>query len=190
MQQRLLKIASNIIQDEIKAFTMTEDQWKRYNLLHPNAKRENHNIIPDKFISESGIRMTDSQKKMEELSNGIPPQRYKAATSGDTHWATLHKLSKDKNWQVRRGVAQNKNTRALTLHKLADDPDRDVRLAVAQNKKTSFKTLRKMSKDSDREIRELVKRHNKSTDRIREKIDNRKKENPIQFLERPKVIKK
>jgi hypothetical protein len=187
MQQRLFKIASKIIEDEIKSFTMTEDQWKRYNLLHPNAKKENHTIIPDNFESESGkIRMSDEQYELEEKAKGNPSERYNVARNEKTHWSTLHKMSKDKNWQVRRAVAQSKNTRSLTLHKLADDPDKEVRLAVAMNKKTSFRTLRKMSKDSDREVREAVKRHKKSTDRIREKIDNRKPESTINFLSRHK----
>lgn len=185
MRDRLLTIAFNIIKKEIKSFTMTEDQWKRYNLLHPNAKRENHTIIPDKFEGESGkIRMSERQRELEDRAKNNPSERWNVARNEDTHWSTLHKLSSDKNWQVRRAVAQNKNTRALTLHRMSSDPDKDVRLSVAKNKKTSIKTLKKMSRDKDSEVRNAVKLNKRTPEEVHEKMKKRKEESTINFLPR------
>ena len=44
-----MKIASKIASDfmnEKEAFDMTEREWEIYHKQHPNAKKENHNIIP------------------------------------------------------------------------------------------------------------------------------------------------
>ena len=54
MVKRIMKIASKIATDvineiegkEIEAFEMTEREWEEYSEKHPNAKKENHTIIP------------------------------------------------------------------------------------------------------------------------------------------------
>ena len=189
MYKRLLKIASNIIQDEIKSFVMTESQWKRYSERHPKAKRENHTIIPDVDIKqrllESGkIQMTETQKKMDDLAKGPAHIRNEVAKSEETHWATLHDLSSDNSSIIRSQVAKNKKTRAFTLHKLAEDPYSTVRAAVAENKRTGMRTLRKLSKDASREVRDAVKRNKKTTDEMRQVIDKINGESEILTLKR------
>lgn len=54
MIYRIIKIANKIATDvineieakEIESFDMTEREWEEYSKKHPNALRENHNIIP------------------------------------------------------------------------------------------------------------------------------------------------
>ena len=49
MSKRFIKIASKIASDfmnEKEAFDMTLREWEIYHKQHPNAKKENHNIIP------------------------------------------------------------------------------------------------------------------------------------------------
>ena len=48
IRKRMLKVANNLMEDVVKSFEMTEDEWKKYSEAHPNAKRENHQIVPNR----------------------------------------------------------------------------------------------------------------------------------------------
>lgn len=65
----------------------------------------------------------------------------------------LTKLSTDKDWIVRWGVARNLNTPVETLAKLSEDEDANVRHTVARNHNTPIKVLTRLSKDEDYSVR-------------------------------------
>ena len=64
------------MEDVVKSFEMTEEEWKKYNELHPNAKRENHQIIPDRKNQGGNggkIQMTDEQKNYINQQKTVTP---------------------------------------------------------------------------------------------------------------------
>jgi hypothetical protein len=87
MLEKFIKIASKIAYDfmnEKEAFDMTEREWEEYSKLHPNAKKENHNIIPvpgkhhkdsdfdEYFQRETKAKVEYFQKMKEIHPNYIP----------------------------------------------------------------------------------------------------------------------
>jgi len=70
----------------------------------------------------------------------------------------LDRLSDDKDFLVRYGVASNPHTSSETLDKLSDnDLDYYLRWSVAGNKNTSEKTLNKLMNDKDEQVRNTAK---------------------------------
>ena len=68
----------------------------------------------------------------------------------------LSVLAEDKNFIVRRAVAENYNTPAEILAKLAEDEFPDIRIAVAENANTSIETLTKLAEDVFHAVRQEV----------------------------------
>ena len=79
MIRRIMKIASKIANDtmeeieqqQVEAFEMTEREWESYSQEHPNAKKENHTIIPvpgkshkDSDINEYMQRETKAKRNI------------------------------------------------------------------------------------------------------------------------------
>ena len=141
IQKNILKIASDLANEMIKSFEMTEEEWKKYSEQHPNAKRENHTIVQKKTESENN-KVTDEQKKLHMMSYRKDERiRLKAAEHPNTHPKTLDKLSDDENEEIRHSVAEHPNTSLETLKKLSDDESSNVRGGVAFNKKTPAEIL-------------------------------------------------
>jgi hypothetical protein len=171
---RIFKIASNIIDDSIKSFEMTEKEWTRYNQIHPNAKRENHQIVPNRKIERgigSKIQLTDEQKKLHKMSlSENKDDRISVAQNKNTHPLTLHKLSGDKDNSVRRYAAGNPNVSQKTLNKLSKDENYYVRGGVAKNKKTRPEILDRLSKDGHPDVRSAVAQNPNTPEKILHKL--------------------
>jgi hypothetical protein len=73
--------------------------------------------------------------------------------------ADLWRKARDRNWIVRRGVAERPDVPADLLAELARDADKDVRCAVACNPKASPKLLGRLALDVDAEVRRKVARN-------------------------------
>lgn len=67
-------------------------------------------------------------------------QAYSYSTSPET----LDKLSREKNWRIRKAVASNQNTPIHTLEYLATDKSFNVRWALISNNNASDKALNKL----------------------------------------------
>jgi len=63
----------------------------------------------------------------------------------------------DKNTDVRRGVADNRNTPVSLLEKLATDREDWVRWGVAINENTPISLLEKLATDENEGVRRAVK---------------------------------
>ena len=71
IQKKIIKIASDLADEMIKSFEMTESEWKKYSERHPNAKKENHTIIPDgqmKTKDKYKAKLTDEQKELHQMA--------------------------------------------------------------------------------------------------------------------------
>ena len=176
IRKRMLKVANNLMEDVVKSFEMTEEEWKKYNELHPNAKRENHQIIPDRKNQGGNgrkIQMTDEQKKLHQkaLSDEVK-DRKEVAIELNTHAYTLDKLSNDESKEVRHWVAYHKNTSPKTLHKLSNDEDVNVRGGVAVNPNTSAKLFDKLIHDEDARVRSRIAQNPDTRAETLDKLSN------------------
>ena len=104
----------------------------------------------DKPVKPVNKGLSDQQKqRIDSLGRS---KKWKLSYSKEATPEMLDYLSNDKDWVVRRNVAQNPNTSTETLDRLSKDVWR-VKMNVANNKNTSSKTLDRMSNDENREVR-------------------------------------
>ena len=163
IQKKIIKIASDLADEMIKSFEMTESEWKKYSEQHPNAKKENHTVTPDSQEKSKGVTkgMDDylmrteplycamhpltREDQLDELSNSDDRFiRSAVARNPSTHPKTLEKLSNDEEWSVRGSVAGNPNAHPKTLEKLSEDKEFPVRMSLLINKKAPNKIKRKI----------------------------------------------
>ena len=140
IQKKIIKIASDLADEMIQSFEMTESEWKKYSEQHPNTKKENHTITPDnqgKSKDSREVKMTDEQEYLHLIADNKNEEiRKEVAENPDIHPKTLEKLSDDKEAGVRYKVARNLKTPSEILEKLSDDEDESVRWGVSRNLNT------------------------------------------------------
>ena len=151
---------------------MGETEWEGYQEFHPDAKKDDYIIVPDK-IKEVRKKLTPyQQKKHDKIHHPDRNVRSGIAGSFATHPYTLHELSDDEDVGVRRRIAQNPNTSKKTLRKLSQDKSEGVRTAVASHPNTPQKILKKMSRDENPKIREEVAVNPSTHPKLLEKLSN------------------
>ena len=180
IRKRMLKVANNLMEDVVKSFEMTEEEWKKYSEAHPNAKRENHQIVQNgknqggngRKIDEKKIidSMTDEQKKLHQMALcGGWHKPGLAAQNKKTHPITLDILSRDYHEDVRKYVALNPNTHSKTLEKMIEN-DKECRYRAVRNKNLSKNVIEKLSNSDDDYIRWGVADNQSTPEEVLEKL--------------------
>jgi hypothetical protein len=88
----------------------------------------------------------------------------------------LEELASDKDWEIRREVAHNKNTSAGILEKLASDDEWKIRYSVARNHNTPAMVVEKLCMDKEWRVREGVAWNEKTSVRVLEKLASDRRE--------------
>ena len=82
----------------------------------------------------------------------------------------LNQLASDKDFEVRREVAHNRNTPAEILERLSSDDRWEIRYEVAKNHNTSSTIMEKLCTDKEWRVREGVAWNEKAPVGILEKL--------------------
>lgn len=82
----------------------------------------------------------------------------------------LNQLASDKDLQIRREVAHNRNTPAEILEKLSGDDKWEVRYEIARNHNTSAAIMEKLCTDKEWRVREGVAWNEKAPLGVLEKL--------------------
>lgn len=102
---------------------------------------EKNNNMPAVFLKSYQQMILKRHRNAERIT-----------TNSDMSEATLERLAKDENVEVRYTVARHENTPTATLDALAKDKNWNVRWAVAKNPNTSAATLKILAKDENRDV--------------------------------------
>ncbi len=106
---------------------------------------------------------TARRERLIELSGSIFKDVInQVARNVNTPTFILAKLAKDKNHEVRVGVAYNKNVSIEILSALINDGEWDVRLGVAKNEMTSGDMLSMLANEDNFLIRRAVAKNEKT----------------------------
>ena len=170
IRSRMLKVANNLMEDLVKSFEMTEEEWKKYSQLHPNAKRENHQIVPDRKNQggNGGKKENVVRKKYSIVTQHKFPTNnmyydYKIDLSKvdpeTVSEAQRQLTSKADDWRYRDNLpslVKDKYMPVDYLEKFSEHYDENVRAGVAINTQTPEKILEKLSKDKSEVVRKSV----------------------------------
>lgn len=94
----------------------------------------------------------------------------KALAKNTSTVEVLNQLASDKNGEIRREVAHNRNTPAEILEKLSSDDKWEVRYEVAKNHNTSTAIMEKLCADKEWRVREGVAWNEKAPVGVLEKL--------------------
>ena len=180
--KRFFRIAENILDDIIKSFEMTENEWKKYSELHPNAKRENHIIVQNKNVNEEKnhsqkndvmiydseydqyLTVDDVKKEYEDLKNNgeIEAEDFNDYIENIT--------GKNGTCQIVRKI--NMTDEQKKLHRMAIEGDEYDRSEISENENSHLMTLEMLVDDEDEMVRGGVASNPNTTPEMLEKLSD------------------
>ena len=179
--KRLFRVAENILNDIIKSFEMTENEWKKYSEDHPNAKRENHTIVqkksePEKNHSQKNdVMIYDSEYDQYLTVDDVKKEYEDLKESGETEAENFDDYlenitGKNGTCQIVRKI--NMSDEQKKLHRMAIEGDEYDRSEVAGNEDSHLMTLEMLVTDEDEMVRGGVASNPNATPEILENLSD------------------